>query len=230
LGHRGARHAAPENTLEAFDLAMDEGADGVELDVRRNASGEPMVCHDVDLQRVTEGRDDRRIADLSTAECGQVQLANGARLPRLVDTLDWARKRGACVNVELKMDTPLDASLVISAAGLCRSSSHDAHLLVSSFKAAAVALHRVRAPEIASAWLFESATSAQITTWVAAGAAAVHPAEALVDRARLAAWHARGLRVHCWTVNAPQRAKALADLGVDALICDNPGLILNSLG
>jgi glycerophosphoryl diester phosphodiesterase len=46
LGHRGARHAAPENTLRAFELARTEGADGVELDVRIDANGEVIVLHD----------------------------------------------------------------------------------------------------------------------------------------------------------------------------------------
>jgi len=52
MGHRGASAKAPENTLSAFELAMEEGADGVELDVWRCGTGEPVVAHDDDLGRV----------------------------------------------------------------------------------------------------------------------------------------------------------------------------------
>ena len=67
LGHRGARHAAPENTLRAFDLALREGAEGVELDVRLDGSGRVVVLHDPDLSRVSSGSDQRLTHELSAA-------------------------------------------------------------------------------------------------------------------------------------------------------------------
>src|SRR5688572_10933517 len=97
LGHRGARHAAPENTFAAFDLALQEGAEGIELDVRLNASGEVIVCHDVTLERVTGGRDRRAIHQLTSDECKAVRLDGGERLPRLIEVLDWAERHEACV-------------------------------------------------------------------------------------------------------------------------------------
>ena len=106
LGHRGARHAAPENTFAAFNLALEEGADGVELDVRLNASGDVIVCHDLTLERVTEGRDRRALHELTTRECDAVRLANDERLPHLVDVLDWAELMQFLMYGDIKSGRP----------------------------------------------------------------------------------------------------------------------------
>jgi glycerophosphoryl diester phosphodiesterase len=229
LGHRGARHARPENTLAAFDLALDEGADGVELDVRLNADGEAVVCHDENLSRVTAGRDGRRIRDLSSEACRHVDLGGGEALPTLARVLAWAEGRQALVNVEIKTRGGLGVGACRVVAELCRKAPDPDRLLVSSFGAACVLLQARTAPELASAWLFATQTSAWLSTRRALVAAAVHPSEALVTPRRMRAWHALGLRVHVWTVNDPKRALALSALGVDCLISDHPAAVLGRL-
>src|SRR3954468_10133753 len=94
LGHRGARHAAPENTLAAFELARREGADGVELDVRLDASGEVIVLHDPTLTRVTQGKETRHAEDISSPELARLDVGAGERVPLLADVLDWAHQAG----------------------------------------------------------------------------------------------------------------------------------------
>jgi glycerophosphoryl diester phosphodiesterase len=229
LGHRGARHAAPENTFAAFDLALEEGAEGVELDVRLNASGDVMVCHDTTLERVTEGRDRRSIEGLSSAECKDVRLARGEPLPFLRDVLAWAKRRGACVNVELKMDGRRRPALVRAVAELTSSHAPSGDILISSFHPLAVLAHRALAPRVASAWLLESPTLAELPILAHAGSMALHPKHTLITAARLARWKTRVARVHTWTVNDPNRALELAALGVDCLITDEPGRLRRAL-
>src|SRR5262245_52384253 len=94
LGHRGARRAAPENTLRAFELARSEGADGVELDVRLTGDGQIVVLHDPTLERVSGGRDRRRVEALDFSELGRVDVGERERAPRLVDVLAWAAEHG----------------------------------------------------------------------------------------------------------------------------------------
>ncbi|HWO08761.1 MAG TPA: glycerophosphodiester phosphodiesterase family protein [Polyangiaceae bacterium] len=230
LGHRGARHAAPENTFAAFDLALREGAEGVELDVRMNAGGDVIVCHDVTLERVTKGRDLRAIDDLGTAECRAVRLEGGERLPFLREVLDWADERGACLNVELKTDGRRRRALVRAVAELTRPRAKAGNVLISSFNPLAVLAHRALAPAIASAWLVESAASSELPLVPRAGSVALHPKHTLITPARLALWRARVGRVHAWTVNDPVRARELAALGVECLISDNPGRLIAALG
>jgi glycerophosphoryl diester phosphodiesterase len=229
LGHRGARHAAPENTFAAFDLALEEGAEGVELDVRMNASGDVIVCHDITLERVTDGKDRRAVHALSTAECQGVRLRDGEPLPFLKDVLEWAARRGACVNVELKMDGHRRPALVRAVAALTRQHPCPGDLLISSFNALAVLGHRALAPSVASAWLLEAPLAADQPWLVRAGQSAVHPRHTLINARRLARWKARVGRVHTWTVNDPARARELAALGVDCLITDNPGVLRRAL-
>lgn len=225
LGHRGARHAAPENTFAAFDLALAEGAEGVELDVRLNASGDVVVCHDVTLGRVSAGRDARAIHRLSSSECRAVRLAGDEPLPFLRDVLAWAARRGACVNIELKMDGHRRSALVRAVAELAQAHPTPGDLLISSFNPLAVLAHRTLAPTIATAWLI-AASAAADRPWLArAGTAALHPTHTLISAGRLARWKARIGRVHAWTVNDPGRARELAALGVDCLITDNPGAL-----
>ncbi len=229
LGHRGARHAAPENTFAAFDLALDEGAEGVELDVRMNASGEVVVCHDVTLERVTEGLDLRAIHRLSARDCKAVRLAKGEPLPLLSDVLDWAERRHACVNVELKMDGPKRTELVLAVANLTRSRPVAGNVLISSFNPVAVLTHRALAPGVPSAWLVDSSTLAKLPFLSLAGNVALHPKHTLITAERLAAWKRYVPRIHTWTVNDPARARELAALGVACLITDNPGLLARAL-
>ena len=226
LGHRGARHAAPENTFAAFDLALNEGAEGVELDVRMNASGEVIVCHDITLERVTDGRDLRAVHDLTSTECNRVRLTSDERLPRLVDVLDWAERHGACVNVELKADGRRRRELVRSVAELTRERAQSGLFLISCFNAAVVAAHAVLAPEVPTAWLVETARIATLAPLVWTGSSAIHPKASLVDALRISRWKAMERRIHVWTVNDVERAKELAALGVDCLISDNPGKLL----
>ena len=106
IAHRGASHHAPENTLEAFRLALEQGANGVELDVRLRADGVVVVHHDADLTR-TAGRQ-QRVASLTADELGRVEIGLPGRdslqrpgIPRLEQVVA-ALPRSAILDVELK--------------------------------------------------------------------------------------------------------------------------------
>lgn len=215
--------------MAAFELALTEGAEGVELDVRLNASGEVIVCHDVTLERVTDGRDRRALHALSSRECRAVRLAGGEPLPFLADVLDWAARQDACLNVELKMDGRRRRGLVAAVAALAASRAASGNLLISSFNLLAVLGHRALAPRVACAWLVESEIGARLPLLARAGGAALHPRHTLIDAARLAAWKRHVPRVHTWTVNDPARARELAALGVDCLITDHPASLRRAL-
>lgn len=243
LGHRGARHAAPENTFRAFELALAEGADGIELDVRLNADGEVIVCHDADLKRVTGGLDARKVAELSSSQCDRVQLEAGDRLPRLREVLQWAEGCQALVNVELKSDSPL-SSVRGGRFALPRAVARDIlarksvlpWLWLSSFDASFL---------WALGWLLPEARRGLLTAnpyttlgWLpkllcagplSRAPIALHPEHGLIDAGAMARWHERGLSVHTWTVNQPRRAAQLGALGANAIISDCPGKLLTRL-
>ena len=230
LGHRGARHAAPENTLAAFDLARAEGADGIELDVRLDATGEVIVLHDPTLGRVTNGADARHAEDISSREFARLDVGGGERVPRLAEVLDWAYAHGQRVNVELKSDVRARA-LLLRQVRRAVSRRELPHLIFSSFHPYFVWWLARHLPHLPRAWLVHRRqTVLKHAPWVLQlGADALHPEHVLATPERVARLKAQGLLVNVWTVNEPARAVELARSGVDAIISDVPGKILAEL-
>ncbi|HYW07014.1 MAG TPA: glycerophosphodiester phosphodiesterase family protein, partial [Longimicrobium sp.] len=116
LGHRGAPREAPENTLRAFRLARDHGADGVELDVQPSADGVPVVIHDLTLDRTTDSGG--LVAALAWERLAAVR-AGGEPLARLESVAEWAAESGAWLNVEIKSaGIEAESAAAIEGAGL----------------------------------------------------------------------------------------------------------------
>jgi glycerophosphoryl diester phosphodiesterase len=212
---------------------MDEGADGVELDVRLDRDGDVVVIHDGTLERVTGGRDRRRVEDIGRDELRGVDLGDGQCVPRLAEVLAWARGRGARVNVELKRDVSRRGALVHRVARLVRSEpTAPEWLILSSFDPFLVAIASRLAPGVPAGWLVEAGSRVPGRSfWERlVGASALHPQASLVTEARILPWKNDGLPINVWTVNDPDEARRLDALGVDALISDCPGTVLGALG
>lgn len=232
LGHRGARARAPENTLAAFELALDEGADGVELDVRFDGEGEVVVLHDRNLERVTDARDTRDVEELQRSDLDQIDVGSGERVPRLSTVLDFIRGRRARVNVELKRDVrhPLRLARRVAAlvAGVPQASRH---VILSSFDPRIVAALPRLVPEVPVGWLVHAEQRLAKNTpgrrWL--GATAVHPDRLLCSPDRVRGWQRAGALVNVWTVNDPVEARDLSALGVDAIITDDPAEVISAL-
>lgn len=221
LGHRGASAHAVENTMAAFERARDDGADGVELDVRLARDGQLVVFHDEDLRRLA-GRAER-IADLDTGQLARVELAGGERIPRLEEVLEALVP--LLVNVEIKPPGWRAARRVVRAVHHCveRAAAAD-RVLISSFDAAVVALVRRTTP-LRTGLLFHSRQRRPLRrAWLAPllRPHALHPEKVLVDLASMGAWRRGGYAVNVWTVDDPDEVRRLTRLGVDAIISNDP--------
>jgi glycerophosphoryl diester phosphodiesterase len=246
IGHRGASHEAPENTMAAFQAAVAAGADGVELDVHLTSDGVPVVIHDARVDGTTDGTG--LVNDLSLAEIRRLDAgshsgatggshsgatggshsgATGAFAGELVPTLEEvlaAFGELLLINIELKgqVRPQAQAQLETTVADLVRGLNLQERVWVSSFKP--YSLHRMRrvAPEIACGLLYSPLSLG------AAWLAPITPFEALHPHLTLAPpWfvrlaHGMGKRVVVWTVDDVARGTSLLDAGVDALITNNP--------
>jgi glycerophosphoryl diester phosphodiesterase len=229
LAHRGARQEAPENTLEAFGLALAQGADGVELDVHRTADGGLVVHHDADAAEV---------GVLATRTLGDIRAAR-PDIPTLDEVLDACA--GSLVNVEIKNspgDADYDANDAAAervVAALARRGSTD-NVLVSSFNLATIDRVRALSQTVATGFLIVFGIDAleALEVCVANGHNALHPnvfmlaedsAERVCGRA-----HELGLQVNVWTVNDLTEIQRLAGAGVDAIVTDTPSAALGALG
>lgn len=206
IAHRGASAYAPEHTLAAYDLAIDQGADVLELDIRATADGELVVVHDPTLLR-TAG-DPRRVAEL-----------RGADVPAL--TLDGVLARYATrarFLLDVKEPSPeWEGRLLVAVgrAGLQR------RVVVQSFDHAALRRLHDAGPWLELAALFPTDPPPDLAG-VATFAAGIGPWHEAVDAALVARARARGLAIRPWTVNGPADIDRLLALGVDGVITDVP--------
>ena len=224
IAHRGASAYAPENTLTAFALAADMGAEMSELDVICTSDGKLVVFHDD-----TTGRwesTDRVVRDITYADTQTLDI-RGERVPLLAEVLDLARTRGMRLNVELKH---------AGVAGPVLAAIHDARMtdavIISSFEP--LALHEVRAADtrIPLAYLMGSDTWHPLTRlrefWPMPalkqyGCQAWHPYRALPGIAvSIANVRRAGYAVNVWTVNDEAEMRRFALLHVDGIITDKP--------
>ncbi len=225
IGHRGASAIEPENSVGAFARAARDGADGIELDVLCCASGEVVVFHDDDLARLA-GRPER-VADLTLAELRAITLTSGARIPTLDEALE-ACGPTMLVNIELKTrgygGGPI-GPLVDRVAAIVDRTGSAARVLVSSFHPRAVWAWMRRAPTIPAGLLFEAAAPLPLrAAWAGhlLHPRALHPEAALCTPRALRRWHALGYLVNVWTVDEPNALRALAQMGVDGIITNDP--------
>jgi glycerophosphoryl diester phosphodiesterase len=233
IGHRGASARAPENSIEAFEQAAADGADGVELDVLRCATGEPVVFHDDDLSRLGGGRTER-IAALSLGSLREVRLASGARIPTLREALDACGPR-LLVNVELKaMGVPWAEirALAVAVSRVLDEAGGVARILVSSFHPYAIWTWRRHRPDVPAGLLFEHDAALPLRrAWALPFVRpfSAHPEARLCGEAAVRRWHRRGLRVNVWTVDSPAELARLAALRVDGIITNDPAAARKTL-
>jgi glycerophosphoryl diester phosphodiesterase len=202
IAHRGANREAPENTLAAFEKALAAGVDGIELDVQFSQDGIPLVHHDP----VVAGR---AISSLAAAEIQAVKP-----VPTLADVLELVDRR-CRLYVEIK--APAATETVVRQLG-----PHSDWCAIHSFDHRSVALAAATNPQIPGGILLVSYLVDVVAAMDAASARDVWQHADYVDRALVESIHQAGGRVIAWTVNDPERARELIDLGVDAVCTDVP--------
>lgn len=229
FGHRGAAGAAPENTHAAFSEAFAGGADGVELDVRRCASGEIVVIHDATINRTSNGVG--CVARLSLSALRAFDF--GARFdPKFagetIPTLEEVFTRlpaGKLVNVEIKNDDCRSHGEEQAVARLIARFGLYEQCLVSSFNPLVLWRMQRTDPRIALAYLYRPQSPWYLRRLPVSRLLrlqALHPHHALVTAAGVAAAHRRGLRVNTWTVNTQPDFERVLACGVDGIVTDHP--------
>jgi glycerophosphoryl diester phosphodiesterase len=208
LGHRGARaeKSIPENTLPSFDLALAQGCDGFEFDVRLTADGQAVICHDA----TTRG--------LEIAQTSAQELA----LPSLHEVLTRYQST-AFLDIELKVP-----GLETITADLLRHLPPARGLVVSSFLPEVLQIiHGVDAT-IPLGLICE--TQAQFSRWPQLPVEYVIPHYKPVGKDLIAELKAAGKKILVWTVNASTDMKRFSKWGVDGIISDHPGRLVRALG
>jgi glycerophosphoryl diester phosphodiesterase len=244
IGHRGASALAPENTLTAFKRAIDDGAEGIEFDVRLSRDGDAVVFHDATLERT--GRRTEAILDLTAAELGEIDIGSWFNLknpakanPEFADetvstlakTLNLLKYFSGLIYIELKCDPGRVDELCRAVCNVLGGSHLLPQIIVKSFELSAIPHIRRLCPEVETAALFSARviTALQKETRIIQAAKAVgahqisvHYSLATSRLMRLA----EGLPVTIWTADSPRWVRRGVDLGLMAIITNDPGRLL----
>lgn len=229
FGHRGASMHAPENTLTAFRLALEMGADGIELDITPSADGVPMIIHDPDLERTTNGKGNVR--ELSAAEIQKYDAGvkfgskyAGERVPTLREVFQTFGNRTR-YNLDMKTFYDADRPIVRTILALIEEFKLAPYILISSFS-----LDTLR-------WFTEESKSLRLGVLISQHTPhmlledgrrwgvryeALHPNHTLVNELVVRKARQQRKKVVVWTVNEAERKRELTALGVDAIITDDP--------
>ena len=206
--HRGASAYAPENTLEAIELALRMGADGIELDVHRTRDGKLVVIHDETVDRTSNGSG--YVKDMTCAELKKLDFSNGfekyrgARIPTLKEVYGMLRSTQALINVEIKCDRII-------------YSSFNHYMLMECRKAAPSArIGLLYGEALYNAWEYAHML----------GADALHPPYTVALQAPGFIRNCRNARIaiNTWTVDDEDAIRLLAASNVNAIITNRPDI------
>ena len=231
LGHRGAKKYAPENTLAAFNLALEQGADGVELDAKLSADGVVVVHHDVTVDRTTNGKG--KLSQLPLAVLRELDAGSffsdkfrGEKIPTLDEVFESIGKRSV-INVELtNYSTPRD-SLVEKVCELVRRHALQKRIIFSSFFAGNLKKAAAFLPDVPRGLLTQVSV---LGLWARSFGfnfgdyAALHPYLTDVTAQQVQRVHKLKRKINVWTVNTEADIRRLIGWGVDGLITDDPAL------
>ncbi len=233
--HRGASAYAPENTLAAFRLAEEMGADGVELDVQRTKDGELVVIHDETIDRVSDGHGyvkDMTLAELrrfryNRAREGFAEKYPQAEIPTLREVYQLLKPGKLSINVELKTGIFPYEGIEEQVLTLTKEMGMEDRVLYSSF--GHKSLLRLKAlDENAKLGLLYSDAPVRVRHYARkeVGVDALHPAiYHLLEAGYTEKAHKKDLKVHVWTVNEAEEIALCYAQGVDAIITNKPDFV-----
>lgn len=208
IAHRGASADAPENTLAAFRLAIVQGADGLECDLRMSADGAIVISHDDSLRRTYE-------APVRIAETTAIALA-ACNVPTLAETLATVRGRLPLINLELKEPIPPD-----TLAATIGARTDD--IVLSSFDTAIITATRAALPQLPFWLLTRHGTNAAIADAQRLGCVGINVWHQTATPRFIAHAGRAGFPVSVWTLDDPRRAGILAGRGIAGITTNAPG-------
>ena len=228
-GHRGASGFAPENTMEAFRLAVEMGADGIETDVHLSKDGVLVLMHDEKIDRTTNGTG--YIKDYTYEELAKFNANyhkegyDFCRIPTLNELLQLSKDTGVLLNIEIKTDAILYENIEDKVLALVKEYGIEDQVMYSSFNHYSLMKMKSINPSIKVGLLYMCGLYQPWNYANSVHADALHPyypACILDDYVKNS--HLHNVMVNAWTVNDEKTMRWFKKQGVDGIITDNPKL------
>ena len=236
FAHRGASSHAPENTLSAFQLAVDQGARAIELDVQLTKDREVVVFHDMDISRTTDGAG--KISSLTLAEIKRFNAGisfspgyQNEKVPSLAETLD-SLPQDIFINIELKnLHTPFD-DLPARTASVIRDCKAQSRILISSYNRIALGRFFKEIPTIPLGYLPRSALNARLLSrfpYLMQNLQSIHLSFRFLTPELVKIFKMSGKMVFAYTLNHSQDIMRAMTMGIDGFFTDDPGFAIRTL-
>jgi len=227
--HRGSSSEAPENTIPAFEKAIEEGADYVEMDVRLTSDGELVLMHDPSTKRTTGV--DKLVCDSTYEELQQLDAGAeypeeyaGTKIPTLKDAIDTCKGK-VMMNIELKT-VRNDGELEKKVAELLRENHMEEQCIVTSFKQRSLVRIKKDDPDIVTGYIYSFGYSNR-TNYEAMDVLSIDAR--YLTRQVVTGAHKKGIMVCAWTVNTSSEMRRMMAIGVDNIITDRVPLAKRTL-
>jgi len=235
-GHRGASKYAPENTLAAIELAMQQGAQGIELDVMLSKDKEVMVIHDHTVDRTTNGK-----GFVSELDCSQLkkldagilfQKFHAEKIPTLGEVFDLTQGK-YLINIELKNLYSVKDDLIEKVVELVINHKMEESVIFSSFFPSNIRKVRRMLPHVPAGLLVSDGLigwleRSPFLRWMSP--AYIHPHYLQINKEFVQREHHHKRGVNVWTVDEEADIQAMIDYQVDGIITNDPPLALKIRG
>lgn len=232
FAHRGSKANRPENTMAAFEEAMNVGSDGIELDVHLTKDQKVVVMHDEKVNRTTNGTGQIKsftLPELRELDAGSwfSHKFNQEKVPTLKEVLELLSDYRGVLNIELKTDRNIYPGIEEHVVRLVDTYRANLPVVYSSFNHESLIHLKQTDPAADVALLLweRLAEPWRYTQQVGASAQHLWEPSAFSDTARQLSQH--GIKVRAWTVNKPKHMQLAFQLGLDALITDYPEVALD---
>lgn len=228
--HRGASNYAPENTLIAFEKAVEMGADGIELDVQMTKDGELVVIHDETLERVSDKRG--WVKDVTYAELKEINVNKNfpeygkVTVPTLEQVYLLIKPTNLTINVEIKTGIVFYEEIEERVIDLTERYGLSDRVIYSSFNHYTIQKIKKLRPQAVTGMLYSDGLNG-VTSYAReiVNADAMHPALYNIEYPGfIEACKKNQLKIHVWTVNEETEMRMLCERQIDAMITNDPAL------
>lgn len=217
IAHRGASAYEPENTLKAVEMALELGADFIEVDARLSRDGEIAIVHDETVDRTTNG--EGLVKEMTVDQLKKLDAGSGGEIPTLKEVLDLVKGRG---NLIIEIKVPEAVEKIVQEV---RGTEMVGQVLISSFYHEATVRAKELEPSLKTGVIFSSLPVEPSRLALDAKADALIPKHSYVDDSMVSEARNRSLKVYPWTVDDLGEAKRLIDLGSSGIVTNKPDLL-----
>lgn len=235
IAHRGASYDYPENTMLAFEKAVEQGADGIETDVHFTKDKKLVICHDERIDRTADGKGligEMTFEELLAFDFGVKKDAKfaGQKMPALSELLALIKKTGLLLNIEVKNEEGRYEGIVPALVDLVKEYGVEDRVIYSSFDHTTLVELKAYDPSVKTGALYSNTPYDAFHYMKKIGVDAIHPKyTAVFTQDMCSKMLADDKMVNVWTVDDPALARRLTAAGVTSLITNRPAFLREQL-